>query len=79
MSIRSDNADLRLTEKGDHSTWSNKFELATYVLSGWLAGVVSDARWNQFVATKKELARVTSLLKSFMLSPTVSQPLPISH
>lgn len=72
MSIRSDNADLRLTEKGDHPPWSHKFEFATYVFSGRLAGVVSDARWIRFVATKNELAQVTSFLKSFTLSPTVS-------
>ncbi|OBZ72941.1 Mitochondrial translation optimization protein 1 [Grifola frondosa] len=51
LSIRSDNADLRLTEKGRQ------------------AGVVSDARWSHFEATREEIARVTELLKSCVMSP----------
>ncbi|KAI0773122.1 glucose-inhibited division protein A subfamily [Trametes elegans] len=51
MTLRSDNADLRLTEKGR------------------AAGVVGDARWNRFEETRAELARVTELLQSCVLSP----------
>ncbi|KAI0668201.1 glucose-inhibited division protein A subfamily [Trametes maxima] len=51
MTLRSDNADLRLTEKGR------------------AAGVVSDARWVRFEATRAEVTRVTELLRSYVLSP----------
>ena len=53
MTLRSDNADLRLTEKGR------------------AAGVVSDSRWARFESTRAELARVTELLQSCVLSPQV--------
>ena len=53
MTLRSDNADLRLTEKGR------------------AVGAVSDARWARFEATRDELARVTELLQSRVLSPQV--------
>lgn len=53
MTLRSDNADLRLTEKGR------------------TAGVVGDARWARFEATRAELGRVTELLQSCVLSPQV--------
>ncbi|KAI0654280.1 glucose-inhibited division protein A subfamily [Cubamyces menziesii] len=51
MTLRSDNADLRLTEKGR------------------ALGAVSDARWNRFKSTRAEIARVTELLRSCVLSP----------
>ncbi|THG96527.1 hypothetical protein EW026_g5321 [Hermanssonia centrifuga] len=50
MTIRSDNADLRLTEKGR------------------IAGAVSDHRWSHFISTRDEIARVTEVLKAFMLT-----------
>ena len=54
MTLRSDNADLRLTEKGR------------------VAGAVGDSRWARFQSTRSELARVTELLQSCVLSPEVS-------
>ena len=54
MTLRSDNADLRLTEKGR------------------AAGSVGDSRWARFQSTRSELARVTELLQSCVLSPEVS-------
>ncbi|KAH9851003.1 glucose-inhibited division protein A subfamily [Lenzites betulinus] len=51
MTLRSDNADLRLTEKGR------------------IAGAVGDARWTRFQTTRAEIARVSELLRSFILSP----------
>ncbi|KAI0329454.1 glucose-inhibited division protein A subfamily [Cubamyces sp. BRFM 1775] len=51
MTLRSDNADLRLTEKGR------------------AFGAVGDARWNRFESTRAEIARVTELLRSCVLSP----------
>ncbi|THH31276.1 hypothetical protein EUX98_g2911 [Antrodiella citrinella] len=51
MTIRADNADLRLTELGR------------------AAGIVSDDRWSVFTSTKADIERVTTLLKSYVLSP----------
>ncbi|CCM00554.1 uncharacterized protein FIBRA_02588 [Fibroporia radiculosa] len=51
MTIRSDNADLRLTEKGRE------------------AGAVSNERWLHFMSTRGELARITELMQTRVLSP----------
>ncbi|KAI0631425.1 glucose-inhibited division protein A subfamily [Trametes polyzona] len=51
MTLRSDNADLRLTEKGR------------------TVGAVGDARWARFQSTRSEVARVTEMLQSCVLSP----------
>ncbi|RPD53908.1 glucose-inhibited division protein A subfamily [Lentinus tigrinus ALCF2SS1-7] len=51
MTLRSDNADLRLTENGR------------------AAGAVGDPRWARFESMRSELARVTEMLQSCVLSP----------
>ncbi|KAF9483702.1 glucose-inhibited division protein A subfamily [Pholiota conissans] len=51
MSIRSDNAELRLTEKG------------------YLAGAVSEARWELFDKARRDMVDMKALLKSKTLSP----------
>ncbi|KAG9019250.1 Mitochondrial Translation Optimization [Tulasnella sp. 427] len=51
MSVRSDNADLRLTEKG------------------WIAGAVSDERWNHFKEVREELTAAEAILKADSKSP----------
>ena len=61
MTLRSDNADLRLTEKGR------------------AAGAVGDSRWKRFEATRAELARVTELLQSCVLSPQVRAFWTLNH
>lgn len=75
MSIRSDNADLRLTEKGAFSpcTCSRKYAVLTERRVGREVGAVSDARWAHFVGTRDEIARATELLQNYVLSPHVSR------
>lgn len=80
MTIRSDNADLRLTEKGTAvssfaSTLAVACQLDVLTLGlahvGRVAGTVSDTRWSHFLGTRDDIARVTEMLKSFALSPQV--------
>lgn len=74
MSIRSDNADLRLTEKGARATVDNmRLTPGTEDTAppGRVAGVVSDTRWARFQSTVAELNRTADIFKGFVLSPHV--------
>ncbi|GAA5851748.1 hypothetical protein JCM3766R1_000245 [Sporobolomyces carnicolor] len=51
VSLRADNADLRLTEKGRH------------------VGVVRDARWQEFVSTRRTIERGIEVLEEFRMAP----------
>ena len=70
MTIRSDNADLRLTEKG---VFVCTFCFALYAQRqcspGRAAGAVSDIRWDAFSQTKSTMSSVIETLKSVQLSP----------
>ena len=74
MTIRSDNADTRLTEKG---WFYNSFCLLRVMLTGnggllgRKAGVISDERWSAFNKTRTTMADATERLKSLVLSPQV--------
>ncbi len=88
MTIRSDNADLRLTEKGTIFFVVGKrnkinilslshlsHSLTLFVcFTGRIAGAVSDHRWSHFISTRDEIARVTEVLKAFMLTSHVRTP-----
>lgn len=68
MSIRSDNADLRLTEKG----WqleSFLFINSNSENAGRAVGVVSDQRWTVFENTRRTIADTKTLLKSISFTP----------
>jgi tRNA uridine 5-carboxymethylaminomethyl modification enzyme len=70
MTIRSDNADMRLTEKGVQLC-----RLFVVLVSepnnqpGRQAGVVSDQRWQAFELVRQGITDTTELLKSVSLSP----------
>lgn len=51
VSLRSDNADLRLTAKGR------------------AVGVVSDARWSEYITTKADIESGVQTLEQFTLPP----------
>ena len=70
MTIRSDNADLRLTGKGLCSLTARRTLLTAYV--GRLAGAVSDKRWSHFERVRSDIADITKLLKSVKMSPQVA-------
>lgn len=72
MTIRSDNADLRLTEKGLLKSIFNGLLVLNDVFAiGRQAGFVSDERWASFEKTKSAITRASELLRSFSLSPQV--------
>lgn len=82
MTVRSDNADLRLTQKGlCHecciSTFGSSCTHGVRLICGCIpcsgrdAGVISNERWSHFTGTRDEVARVTALLKDYKLSPQV--------
>lgn len=72
MTIRSDNADLRLTEKG-MSPCIYLFPIFTLAHSiihpGRAAGAVSDTRWAAFSSAKSAMSSIIETLKSVQLSP----------
>ena len=88
MTIRSDNADLRLTEKGERQPIFHlalflslsAHRLMTRVMHGLTivlarkAGVISDYRWNLLISTISEMDRARDLLKSVTLSPQARFP-----
>ncbi|KAI0065130.1 GIDA-domain-containing protein [Artomyces pyxidatus] len=59
MTLRSDNADLRLTGKGKMPSTSRRREV----------GAVSDERWRHFGSLRSEMERAVELLRSLALSP----------
>src|SRR5882762_3793085 len=71
MTIRSDNADLRLTDKGKKRHTPRLILLLNAHSVGYTAGVISNERWTSFQKTKADLTHVTELLRSFSLSPQV--------
>ena len=73
MTIRSDNADLRLTEKGLCCLTTCCILLTTYL--GRVVGVVSDKRWSHFERIRNDIADITKLLKSVKMSPQVGYSL----
>jgi tRNA uridine 5-carboxymethylaminomethyl modification enzyme len=75
MSIRSDNADVRLTEKGLHSLQNCGILMNTEIDVGRQVGAVSDERWSTFQAVQSEIAEASKLLKEFSLTPQVSSDL----
>ena len=89
MTIRSDNADLRLTETGERqptfslacllslSTQSLDDESGARADNAVLArkaGAISDYRWNLLMSTVSEMDRARELLKSVALSPQARFP-----
>jgi len=71
MSIRSDNADLRLTEKGSSCGLTNHLgpTVNWVLLQGHLAGVISDHRWLKFDKTRSMMVETRKLLESISLTP----------
>ena len=71
MSIRSDNADLRLTEKGNPCDVPNRLGITAnwVLLKGRLAGVISDDRWLKFDKTRSMMVETRKLLESISLTP----------
>lgn len=72
MTLRSDNADLRLTEKGMDFLLTPSIPYQLLKCLGRLAGVVSESRWNTFQSTRSALVAATNLLKSVIFTPQVS-------
>lgn len=70
MSIRSDNADTRLTAKGALYLASHGHRL-TLLCTGREAGVVSDERWARFEHTKDGIRCAIELLQLYFLTPHV--------
>lgn len=73
MSIRSDNADLRLTDKGSTSANFSFYRRLKLRSIGRDAGVISDERWASHGETKNIISHVGHLLRSHSLSPQVSR------
>lgn len=72
MTLRSDNADLRLTEKGDRVSLERvESKESDRIMVGRMAGAVSHDRWWCFESTRQNISRVKQLLQSVSLSPQV--------
>ena len=72
MTIRSDNADLRLTDKGTDKYMSYIMSLLNKLFFvGYQAGVISSERWASFQKTKEAITHAGELLRSLLLSPQV--------
>ncbi|KAF8057579.1 glucose inhibited division protein A-domain-containing protein [Lyophyllum atratum] len=69
MTIRSDNADLRLTEKGPYFLFLQPPSRIESFCVGRAAGVVSDSRWSLFENVRRDISDTTTLLNSVKLSP----------
>ena len=69
MTLRSDNADLRLTAKGCFLPFLHT--IAENVPLAREAGAISDRRWNQFEKIRLTIQETTQLLQSVNLSPQV--------
>ena len=71
MTIRSDNADTRLTHEGKLSVHDHHTNLNESSLLGRIAGAVSEQRWSVFTTVRDEIARITRMLQGYTLSPQV--------
>lgn len=77
MTIRSDNADMRLTEKGESiifrllSSRTVLTSLSDVQSVGYEAGVVSEQRWQAFQQTRHTMQDLLKLLHSTSLNPQV--------
>lgn len=73
MTIRSDNADFRLTEKGMKNIFFSVFFVAEFIPSsvGRIAGAVTDHRWASFTSDQRKVTSLIEMLKDYTLSPQV--------
>lgn len=75
MTLRSDNADLRLTAKGLSVfpvlsiPMLSLIPPSPYLLLARALGAVSDTRWASFSRTKLSMDLATSFMQAYTLSP----------
>ena len=76
MTIRSDNADMRLTEKGAFLP-SFKLSSLTYFIIGFQTGreigIVSAERYNALRHVRDEMKKTTEILRAIELTPQVKR------
>jgi len=70
LSIRADNADIRLTEKGWLSILFNLISVLIGI-SARKVGAIDDERWSRFQSTQREMNNAKEVMESFIKSPQV--------
>ena len=74
MTIRSDNADMRLTEKGAFlPNFSSLMYFKIVFRTGREIGIVSAERYNTLRQVRDEMEKTTEILRAIELTPQVKR------